>query len=103
MGRSRTTLTDEEVRSAITILVLYMVAHISGALLGVYFGYPFDAALFESTSATANVGLTVGITAPDMPLAMKLFSILQMWLGRLEFLSAFALIGFIVASLRGKG
>lgn len=102
-GARRRTLTDEEVRAAITILVLYMITHLAGALLGVYFGYPFDAALFESTSALANVGLTVGITAPDMPLAMKLFSILQMWLGRLEFLSAFALVGFIIAFLRGKG
>lgn len=99
----RKTLTDNEVRTAISIVVLYVMTHIAGALLGVYFGYPLDAALFESTSALANVGLTVGITAPDMPLAMKLFSIVQMWLGRLEFLSAFALVGFLVASFRGKG
>ncbi len=102
-GRSRRIITDVEVRAAVTILVLYMMAHVAGALLGVYFDYSFDAALFESTSALANVGLSVGITAPDMPLAMKVFAIVQMWLGRLEFMAGFALIGFLVATVRGKG
>ena len=101
-GTTRRPLSDDEVRTAITILVLYTITHLAGAMLGVYFGYDFDAALFESTSALANVGLTVGITAPDMPLTMKLFSILQMWLGRLEFLSAFALVGFLIATFRGR-
>lgn len=102
-GRNRRIITDGEVRAAVTILVLYIMGHVAGALLGVYFGYSFDAALFESTSALANVGLSIGITAPDMPLAMKVFAILQMWLGRLEFMAGFALVGFLVASVRGKG
>jgi trk system potassium uptake protein TrkH len=96
-------ITDGEVRSAITIVVLYMSLHVTGALLGVYFGYAFDEALFESTSALANVGLSVGITEPDMPYAMKLMSILQMWLGRLEFMAAFALVGWVWAAIRGQG
>ena len=102
-GQNRRVITDGEVRSAITIIVLYMLMHVAGALLGVYFGYPFDAALFESTSALANVGLSVGITAPDMPYVMKLFTILQMWLGRLEFMAGFALVGWLWASIRGRG
>lgn len=102
-GGGRRTLTDNEVRAAITILVLYVMTLLAGALLGVYFGYAFDAALFESTSAVANVGLTVGITAPGMPMAMEMFTILQMWLGRLEFMAAFALVGFVIASFRGRG
>ncbi len=102
-GGGRRTLTDGEVRAAITILVLYVMTLLAGALLGVFYGYPFDAALFESTSAVANVGLTVGVSAPDMPVAMKAFTILQMWLGRLEFMAAFALVGFVVASFRGRG
>lgn len=102
-GLTRRIITDGEVRSAITIVVLYMGMHVAGALLGVYFGYEFDAALFESTSALANVGLSVGVTAPDMPYAMKLFSILQMWLGRLEFMAGFALVGWLWAGIRGRG
>lgn len=102
-GQTRRIITDGEVRAAITIVVLYMLTHVAGALLGVYFGYAFDAALFESTSALANVGLSVGITEPEMPYAMKLFAILQMWLGRLEFMAGFALVGWLWASIRGRG
>ena len=102
-GLTRRVITDGEVRAAISIVVLYMMTAVAGALLGVYFGYAFDAALFESTSALANVGLTVGVTAPSMPLAMKLFAIAQMWLGRLEFMAGFALVGWLWAAWRGRG
>lgn len=102
-GLTRQVITDGEVRAAISIVVLYMLAHLAGALLGVYFDYPFDEALFESTSTLANVGLSVGVTAPSMPYAMKVFAILQMWLGRLEFMAGFALVGWLYASWRGRG
>ncbi len=59
--------------------------------------------MFESTSTLANVGLSVWITAPSMPYAMKVFAILQMWLGRLEFMAGFALVGWLYATWRGKG
>lgn len=101
-GLTRTVLRDGDVRAAISIVVLYMMAHVAGALLGVYFDYPLDQALFESTSALANVGLSVGITSPTMPYAMKLFAIVQMWIGRLEFMAAFALVGWLWASFRGR-
>ena len=66
------------------------------------FGYPFLDSLFESTSAAANVGLSCGITDAGMPVALKLTYIFQMWAGRLEFMSVFTLLGFLVATIRGK-
>jgi trk system potassium uptake protein len=50
--------------------------------------------LFESVSAAANVGLSVGIVDPAMPNGLKVTYLLQMWLGRLEFSAAFALLGY---------
>jgi trk system potassium uptake protein TrkH len=58
--------------------------------------------LFESTSAAANVGLSCGITDVNMPAALKLTYIFEMWAGRLEFMSVFTLIGFLVAAIKGK-
>ncbi|MDD2751660.1 MAG: potassium transporter TrkG, partial [Candidatus Omnitrophica bacterium] len=52
--------------------------------------------------AAANVGLSCGITTPAMPAALKYTYIIQMWAGRLEFMSIFTLIGFFVAAIRGK-
>jgi len=58
--------------------------------------------LFESVSAGANVGLSCGITSPAMPAALKVTYIFQMWAGRLEFVSVFALLGTIFAAVRGR-
>lgn len=100
--RHRRLLTDAQVRQATTILVLYLVMFIGGAMVAVYYGYPFDQALFDSTSATVNGGISVGVYSPDMPIPMKVTFGLQMWLGRLEFMAAFALLGFGVAMVRGR-
>lgn len=95
-------LEDKQVRSALLILLAYLVLYLAGAIVGVSLGYPFLESLFESTSAAANVGLSCGITQTTMPALLKLTYIFQMWIGRLEFMSIFTLIGFLVAVIRGK-
>ena len=99
--RHRRIVTDQQVRSAVTILVLFVLLYLGGAVVGVYYGFPFDQALFESTSAAASVGLSVGVlgAAPD---ALKVVYIIQMWLGRLEFLAVFALLGYGWSLVRGR-
>ncbi|MGE4357718.1 MAG: TrkH family potassium uptake protein [Candidatus Omnitrophota bacterium] len=95
-------LEDRYVRSAAIIFIAYLMLYFLGTIVGMLCGYPFLESLFESTSAGANVGLSCGITSTHMPVALKLTYILQMWLGRLEFVSVFTLIGFIIAYFRGK-
>jgi trk system potassium uptake protein TrkH len=95
-------LEDKTARSALLITLAYLLLYGIGAIMGMYFGYPFLDSLFESTSAAANVGLSCGITNLNMPVALKLTYIFQMWAGRLEFMSVFALIGFFVAAIKGK-
>ena len=95
-------LEDKMARSALLIALCYFILYWLGALVGMYFGYPFLNALFESTSAAANVGLSCGITGAGMPTALKVTYIIQMWAGRLEFMSIFTLVGFMVAVFRGK-
>ncbi len=82
--------------------MLYLLTYLAGALVGVAYGHPLDAAVFESTSAAANVGLSIGVLSPDNPWLLKAVYTLQMWLGRLEFLAAFALVGYVVALVRGR-
>jgi trk system potassium uptake protein TrkH len=95
-------LEDKQVRAALLITLAYLLLYGLGALIGMFFGYPFLDALFESTSAAANVGLSCGITDIAMPSALKLTYIVQMWVGRLEFMSVLTLIGFFVAVIKGK-
>ncbi len=95
-------LEDRLVRSALTISLAYIVLYGIGALVGMFYGYPFLSSLFESTSAAANVGLSCGITSIAMPAALKITYIIQMWAGRLEFMSVFTILGFLYAVLKGK-
>jgi len=95
-------LEDKQARSALLITLAYILLYGFGALVGMYHGYPFLSSLFESTSAGANVGLSCGITGAHMPTVLKLTYILQMWVGRLEFISIFTLLGFFIAAIKGK-
>ena len=49
--------------------------------------------LFEAASALGTVGLSVGISSPELAPAGKLTLVLLMWAGRLEVVAALALIG----------
>ncbi len=90
------------VRSALMILLLFLLLDLLGALAGLFYGYPFDLAMFESTSAANNVGLSVGIAGPGAEAPLTLVYTLQMWIGRLEFVAVLALVGFVVAAMRGR-
>jgi trk system potassium uptake protein TrkH len=95
-------LEDKQVRAVLIVTMSYIVLYVLGTLVGVLAGYPVLYSLFESTSAAANVGLSCGITDPAMPAVLKITYIIQMWAGRLEFMSVFALFGFLVAAIKGK-
>jgi trk system potassium uptake protein TrkH len=95
-------LEEKQARSALIICLCYLVLYSLGAIVGMFLGYPFLESLFESTSAAANVGLSCGITTASMSPILKVTYIIQMWAGRLEFMSIFTLIGFFVAAIKGK-
>lgn len=84
------------------VSLLYVALYVLGAGVGLADHLPLQSALFESVSAAANVGLSVGVTDPSMPFSLKLTYILQMWAGRLEFVAIFSLVGFFIAWARGK-
>jgi trk system potassium uptake protein TrkH len=99
-GKNR--LTPQLSQAAMTISLLYVALYLFGAGVALAYGYDLGPALFESISAGANVGLSVGIAEPTMPILLKLTYVTQMWLGRLEFVAAFALFGFLYSTWRGK-
>lgn len=93
-------LVDGLVKASGLIIICYLITFTIGTLIGTFYGYPLASAAFESASITGNVGLSIGITAPGMPAVMKVYYIIAMYLGRLEFLSVFALIGFIIGGIK---
>lgn len=53
--------------------------------------------IFECASAQGTVGLSAGITGPDMPIALELLFILQMWIGRLEIFPVIILVSTLIS------
>lgn len=93
-------LDDGAVRSAALIIICYMIIFAIGTAIGCYYGYPLPSAAFESASVSGNVGLSIGVTSPSMPMLLKVYYIIAMYLGRLEFVSVFALIGFVFGGIK---
>lgn len=88
---------ERYLKEAFIIAGLYCISFLLGGIVGLFYGYPPIASFFESVSATANVGLSLGITNPSMPGGLKIVYILQMWMGRLEFLSVFIVGGYLLS------
>ena len=86
------------VREATTVLILYGVTYIVGALAGIATGYDASKAIFESVAMASNGGITTGIVVPGMFWPLEVFYIFEMWAGRLEFVTLLALVIQIVVS-----
>ncbi len=99
----RRILTPEVTGAAATVFILYLVTYVAGAVIGAAYGHSMAEALFESVSATANSGLSIGITSPSMPTGLKLTYMFQMWAGRLEFIAVLVLIAQVVLVFDVKG
>jgi len=95
-------LNSDLIQAVMGVSLLYVALYLLGAGAGLMYHLPLQSALFESVSAGANVGLSVGITDPSMPSVLKLIYAFQMWAGRLEFVAIFSLFGFLISLVRGK-
>ena len=93
-------LEDDLIKSSALIICCYMITFFIGTLLGTYYGYSLSDSAFESASVTGNVGLSIGITNTSMPSLMKVYYIIAMYLGRLKFLSVFALVGYLLGGVK---
>lgn len=93
-------LEDGLIKSSAIIIICYMVMFSIGTLLGTYYGFSFADSAFEAASVSGNVGLTIGVTTPAIPPLLKVYYIVAMYLGRLEFLSVFALIGYAIGGIK---
>lgn len=78
---------DATVKNALAVLGMYLMLFLSGGLLiSQAEGISLSDSLFESASALATVGLTLGIT-PGLGLASRAVLILLMYIGRVGWLT----------------
>lgn len=80
---------EETVRSALSVLIMYLVLFLSaGLLISKIENVSMMESLFETASAIGTVGLTLGIT-PTLHTASKLILIVLMYFGRIGVLTLF--------------
>lgn len=89
-------LGDKQVKSALTIIVLYVFAWFAVFAATAAYGYDLPSAMFEAASVVGNVGLSAGVTSATMPAFLKSVYIMGMWVGRLEFMAVFVFAGYIL-------
>jgi trk system potassium uptake protein TrkH len=96
---------NKELGSAATFSFIYLLFIFISTLVTYYLmgnGYTMTDALFESASAQGTVGLSCGITNPDMKPALEIIYIIQMWAGRLEIIPVIVLFRTIFFGTRQK-
>ncbi|MEG0306420.1 MAG: potassium transporter TrkG [Clostridium sp.] len=93
-------LDDALVKSSMLIILCYITMFVVATLLGTYYGYSLIESAFEAASVAGNVGLSIGVTSITMPGPLKVCYIIVMYLGRLEFVSIFALIGYFIGGIK---
>jgi trk system potassium uptake protein TrkH len=65
---------------------LYLVTYVFGVMILCACGFKLVDSLFEFASAIGTVGISVGVTTPQMPDAALWSETIAMFLGRLEFI-----------------
>lgn len=99
-------LSEEQARreytEATVVFILWFIFLVIGVavLLRVLSpAHPLEYVIFDVMSAQSNVGLSSGITGPDMPDTAKAMLIVNMWVGRLEIIPVAVLVGSILQRL----
>jgi trk system potassium uptake protein TrkH len=85
-------LRSEEIQHALVVILLFIAAIAISWILFVGRGFdPLDS-LFEVVSATGTVGLSAGVTGPELPGLLKGVLCVDMLFGRVEILSWLVLL-----------
>ena len=96
---------NRELAAAATFSFIYLLFLLVSTLITYYFmgsGYEMKDALFESASAQGTVGLSCGITNPEMPPVLEILYIIKMWAGRLEIIPVLVLFRAVFFGTRAK-
>lgn len=93
---------NSEIRYLYFFIASYVFFIIFGVLILTTYGYPLSTSIFEVISTQGNVGVPIGIAEYSLPIIPKLVLILNMWVGRLEIIPIFGLIGMLFQKVGGR-
>ncbi|MDJ0588881.1 MAG: TrkH family potassium uptake protein [Pleurocapsa sp. MO_226.B13] len=96
---------NRRVEAAAVLAILWLSVVIIGIFILQYLKLPtyqLIDVIFEVASATSGVGLSTGITHPDLPWLGKLTLMTLMWMGRLEIISVLLLFSLPFKTLANR-
>ncbi len=96
---------SRRVDAAAVLAILWLSVVCTGIFILQYLklpSYQLIDVIFEVASATSGVGLSTGITHPDLPWLGKLTLICLMWMGRLEIIPVLLLLSLPVRVLSNR-
>lgn len=96
---------NRELAKVATFVFVYLFILLVGTFITYYNmipGFSLKDALFESASAQGTVGLSCGITNPEMSSVLEITYIVQMWAGRLEIIPILILLRTILLGTKPK-
>jgi len=94
--------TEDDIREVMSFTMTYLAFLLVGTVyVMLRLGTSLTNSFFEVASAQGNVGLSIGITSPALPVDIKVLFILLMWIGRLEIFSSliFAISVFLLVPI----
>lgn len=101
-GEQQLVLSSENVREALIVLFLYILSFVLGSFILTLHGYDLERSMFEFASAMDGVGLSSGLTSPDMPLGAMWTLMIGMFTGRFEFLIIIYAISKVIDDIKNK-
>ncbi len=99
-GEAKIYIDSEQLKKVFTYIFLYLVSFVIGTAFFVQAGFPLQESMFEFASTQGTVGLSVGLTGPEIPSHLLWVQILGMFLGRLEFLIIIFSLSHLIKDIR---
>jgi len=101
-GEQQIIFGDDNIREALLVVSLYLITFVIGSFILMLHGYGALNSMFEFASAMDGVGLSCGVTSPNMPLTAMWTLIIGMFTGRFEFLIVIYAIMKVMNDLHKK-
>ncbi|MBB6061822.1 trk system potassium uptake protein TrkH [Thermosipho japonicus] len=98
-GQNKNFITNEDIKEIFLVFSMYFFTFFVGSLILSSYGYNLTQSMFEFASAMNGVGLSSGITSPNMPLGAMWTLTIAMFTGRLEFLVVIYAIAKLINDL----
>ncbi|MFW5789884.1 MAG: TrkH family potassium uptake protein [Bacillota bacterium] len=99
-GENKVYIKPEHLKETFIYIFMYFVTFLIGSAFFMEAGYSIGDSMFEFSSSLGTVGLSIGITDPDLPGYLLWVQTIGMFLGRLEFLIIIFSISKIFKDLR---